>query len=75
MPLATVKRYVKLYRDKGAQGFFAPRRRRSGVVLNPEVKTQAQALLGEGKSPAEVGAYSGDVGTSRLCRSAQCPGC
>jgi len=46
VPLATVKRYVKLYREKGAQGFFAPRRRRSAVVLTPEVKAQAQALLG-----------------------------
>ncbi len=55
VPLATVKRYAKLYREKGAPGFFAPRRRRSAVVLTPEVKVQAQALLDEGKSPAEVG--------------------
>jgi hypothetical protein len=55
VPLATVKRYVKLYRDKGAQGFFAPRRRRSGAVLTPEVKARAQALLDGGKSPGEVG--------------------
>jgi hypothetical protein len=44
-----------LYRQKGAAGFFAPRRRRSGVVLTAEVKAKAQALLGEGKSVAEVG--------------------
>ena len=55
VPLATVKRYVKLYRDKGAAGFFAPRRRRSAVVLKPEVKARAQALLDEGKSTPEVG--------------------
>ena len=55
VPMITVKRYVKLYREKGAQGFFAPRRRRSAVVLTPEVKAQAQALLGEGKSVPEVG--------------------
>ena len=55
VPLATVKRYVKLYREKGAQGFFAPRRRRSGVVLTAEVKAQAQALLEEGTSVPEVG--------------------
>ena len=46
---------VKLYRQKGAAGFFTPRRRRSGVVLTAEVKAKAQALLGEGKSVAEVG--------------------
>ena len=44
-----------MYREKGAQGFFAPRRRRSAVVLTPEVKAQAQALLEEGKSVPEVG--------------------
>jgi transposase-like protein len=55
VPLSTVKRFVKLYRDQGAQGFFAPRRRRSAAVLTPEVKARAQALLDEGKSPAEVG--------------------
>jgi transposase-like protein len=59
VPLATVKRYVKLYREKGAQGFFAPRRRRSAVVLTPEVKAQAQALLEEGKSVPEVGTALG----------------
>jgi hypothetical protein len=36
VPLATMKRYVKLYRQKGAPGFLAPRRRRSAVVLTPE---------------------------------------
>jgi hypothetical protein len=60
--LATVKRYVKLYREKGAQGFFAARRRRSGVVLTAEVKAQAQARLEEGQSVAEVG-----KGSSRQC--------
>ena len=55
VPLSTVKRYAKLYREKGAAGFFAPRRRRSAVVLTDEVKAQAQVLLSEGKSAAEVG--------------------
>jgi transposase-like protein len=55
VPLATVKRYVKLYREKGAAGFYAPRRRRSAVVLTAEVKAQAQARLQEGQSVAAVG--------------------
>jgi hypothetical protein len=55
VPLSTVKRYAKLYREKGASGFFAPRRRRSAVVLTEDVKAQAQVLLSEGKSVTEVG--------------------
>ena len=56
VPLATVKRYVKLYREQGAEGFFEPRRRRrSETKLNGEIKERAQQLLETGKSVAEVG--------------------
>lgn len=54
VPLATVKRYVKLYREQGAKGFFAHRRQRSASVLKGETKVQAQALLDTGKSVPEV---------------------
>ena len=54
VPLATVKRYMKVYREQGAAGFFRARRRRSASVLTPEVKQRAQALLDEGKSVPEV---------------------
>jgi transposase len=54
VPLGTVKRYVKLYREQGAKGFFAPRRHRSASVLKGETKAQAQALLDAGKSVPEV---------------------
>src|SRR3984893_2422926 len=30
VPLVTVKRYVKLYRESGAAAFFAPAKKRSG---------------------------------------------
>jgi transposase len=56
VPLATVKRYVKLYREQGAEGFFETRsRRRSETKLNEEIKQQAQQLLEQGKNVAEVG--------------------
>ena len=54
VPLATVKRYMKVHREKGTEGFFQARRRRSASVLTPEVKQRAQALLDEGKSVPEV---------------------
>jgi hypothetical protein len=59
VPLATVKRYMKLHREHGAAGFFRPPRRRSASVLTPEVKQRAQSLLDEGKSVPEVGSEIG----------------
>jgi hypothetical protein len=54
VPLATVKRYVKVHRQHGAEGFFQQRRRRGATVLKAEVRQRAQALLDEGKSVPEV---------------------
>jgi|SRR5580658_5056251 transposase len=54
VPLATVKRYMKVHREQGSAGFFRTRGRRSANVLTPEVKQQAQSLLDEGKSTTEV---------------------
>jgi transposase len=54
VPRITVKRYVKLLREKGSQGFFATPKRRSAPVLTPEMVSQAQALLDAGKSVPEV---------------------
>ena len=61
VPLATVKRYMKVHRKHGAAGFFQQPRRRSATVLTPEVKQRAQALLDEGKSVPEV---SGEIGVA-----------
>jgi transposase-like protein len=56
VPLATVKRYVKLYREQGAEGFFELRsRQRSETKLTDEIKEKAQQLLENGKNVAEVG--------------------
>jgi len=54
LPKVTVKRAVKLYRQQGPQGFYAPRARRGAAVLTPAVLEQAQALLDEGWETAEV---------------------
>jgi transposase len=59
VPLATVKRYMKMHRQHGTAGFFRQRRRRSANGLTAEVKQRAQALLDEGKSVPEV---SGEIG-------------
>jgi len=56
VPLITVKRYVKVLREQGSKGFYAPRKYRSAPVLRGEVLSQAQLLLDAGKSVAEVGA-------------------
>jgi hypothetical protein len=61
VPLATVKRYMKVHRQHGTAGFFQQPRRRSATVLTAEVKQQAQALLDEGKSVPEV---SGEIGVA-----------
>ena len=54
VPLATVKRYMKVHRERGAAGFFATPRRRSGSVLDTEVRQRAQALLDQGKTVPEI---------------------
>jgi len=57
VPMITVKRYVKLYRNQGAKGFYEPRERHSSAsVLKGQVLEQAQRLLDEGRSVPEVAA-------------------
>ena len=64
VPLATVKRYMKVHRKQGAAGFFQQARRRSANVLTPEVKQRAQMLLDEGKSVPEVSKEIGVAGNT-----------
>ena len=55
VPMITVKRYMKVYRDQGAKGFFEAKPRHSSAsVLKAEVLEQAQQLLDEGRSVPEV---------------------
>lgn len=59
VPLVTVKRYRKLYREQGAAGFFRTPRRRGATVLNAAVAPQVQALLDQANSVPEVSRASG----------------
>jgi hypothetical protein len=57
VPMVTVKRYVKLYRDRGAKGFYAVQaRHNSASVLKGPVLEQAQRLLNEGQSVPQISA-------------------
>ena len=57
VPMITVKRYMKLYRDHGCKGFYEAKPRHSSAsVLKGEVLEQAQQLLDEGRSVPEVAA-------------------
>jgi len=51
----SVKRAVKLYREKGASGFYEKPRRRGSVVLTPPVLEKAQQLLDESLELGDIG--------------------
>jgi len=59
VPLVTVKRYVKRFRQGGARAFFAPPPRRGGSRLTCEILPQAQALLDQGMTVPEVAGQLG----------------
>jgi hypothetical protein len=50
----SVKRAVKLYRERGAKGFYAPRATRGAAVLTAGVVAEIESLLVEGESLGEV---------------------
>jgi hypothetical protein len=52
----SVKRSVKIYRQRGPKGFYAPRATRGPAVLVDTVVAQAEERLAEGCSVAEVAA-------------------
>jgi len=55
VPMVTVKRYVKVFREQGANGFYAVKPRHSSAsVLKGELLQRAQQLLDEGRSVPEV---------------------
>jgi hypothetical protein len=47
---------VKIYREKGPSGFYTPRATRGAAVLVGTVIAEAEQLLSEGASEAEVAA-------------------
>ena len=55
VPIITVKRYVKVFRDQGAKGFYETKARQSSAsVLKGEVLERARMLLDQGQSVPEV---------------------
>jgi transposase len=55
VPLTTVKRCCKRYRERGPAAFFQAPERREGSRLNAPRLAQAQALLDEGVGVPEIG--------------------
>ena len=55
VPMVTVKRYMKVYRQQGAKGFYESKPRHSSASkLKGEVLERGQQLLDEGRSVPEV---------------------
>jgi hypothetical protein len=55
VPMVTVKRYVKVMRERGSEGFYVGKPRHSSAsVLKGEVLERAQQLFDEGRSVPEV---------------------
>lgn len=52
--LISVKRSVKLYREKGVKGFYMPRNTRSAVVLTGSVLATIQELLDDQQTPYDI---------------------
>src|SRR5664279_1609370 len=54
VPMITVKRYVQVLRERGAEGFYVAKPRHdTASVLKGEVQQRAQQLLDEGRSVPE----------------------
>ena len=48
VPMVAIKRGTKLYRERGAAGFYVPKARRQGSKLDTATLDQARALLMQG---------------------------
>lgn len=57
--LVSIKRATKLFRTRGAAGFFAPKPRRVGSQLTDEKINQARVLLSAGEPLARVSELTG----------------
>lgn len=64
VPLTTVKRCVKRYRQRGAEAFFKPPAKRQGSRLTAERLVQAQGLLDQGWSVPRISAELGVLATT-----------
>jgi hypothetical protein len=73
VPLVAIKRATKLYRQRGAAGFFVAKARREGSKLNTKKLEQARALLVQGQALAVVSQQTGVLtDTLRKAIGARC---
>ena len=64
VPLVSIKRSTKLYRQHGAAGFFTPKPRRAGSKLTPAKLEEARGLLAAGECIARVSQLTGVLPTT-----------
>ncbi len=65
VPLTTVKRYCRVYREAGVAAFFQPAARKpGGPKLTPERLLQVQELLDQGLSVPEISRQTGLLSTT-----------
>lgn len=65
VPLTTVKRYCRVYRERGAAAFYQrAERQQGGAQLTPERLVQVQELLGQGHSVPEISRQTGLLSTT-----------
>lgn len=59
VPLVSIKRATKLYRARGAAGFFVPKERREGTKLDAAKLEEARAMLVQGHALVTVSQRTG----------------
>lgn len=59
VPLTTVKRGCKQFRERGPSAFFKPAARRKGHRLTPARVVEVQALLDQGQSVSQISQQTG----------------
>jgi len=55
IPLVTIKRYVKRYREQGPKGFYTTQKKRSATKLTPVVLKDVQERINAGQSIPDIG--------------------
>jgi transposase len=64
VPLITVKRYCRLFREQGPAAFYQRPPRQRGHRLTPERVAEVQGLLEEGLSVPEISSRTGLLSTT-----------
>ena len=55
IPVVTVKRYVKRYREQGPKGFYTTQKKRSATKLTPDVLKDVQERIHAGQDIPDIG--------------------